>query len=175
MDYREKEPAFGRTFHPFGSTHSGANPRSRGTICPGCERMIHARKMRARAPLKRGRGECRVPVAPAASRACKKAHELVTTGPPESPGIPCAMVLTIYFVISPVIGLVCHRRRADMAGRDPVGPTSPPRDLTPASRRQDHTTSPSATRLRQEASPGLVPIRRSFSENGKQRRSSACR
>jgi hypothetical protein len=35
-----------------------------------------------------GRGECRVLGAPAASRAMKKAHELVTTGPPESPGIP---------------------------------------------------------------------------------------
>jgi hypothetical protein len=36
----------------------------------------------------RGRGECRVPAAPAASRAKQKAHEQVTTGPPETPGIP---------------------------------------------------------------------------------------
>ena len=52
--------------------------------------------------------------------------------------------LTAYFAISPVIGLCCHRRLSDKAGPRPVGPTSPPQDLTPASRRQDHTTSPSA-------------------------------
>ena len=40
----------------------------------------------------------------------KKAHEVVTTGSPEQPGIPRAMVLTVSFVISPVIGLFCHRR-----------------------------------------------------------------
>jgi hypothetical protein len=51
---------------------------------------------------------------------------------------------TTYFVLSPVIGLFCHRhqwisacwaRRADIAIST---------NLTPASRRQDHTTSPSA-------------------------------
>jgi hypothetical protein len=40
---------------------------------------------------------------------------------------------TAYFVLSPVTGLFCHRRRADHL-----------RNLTPASGRQDHTTSPSA-------------------------------
>jgi hypothetical protein len=47
------------------------------------------------------------------SLACesKKAHEVVTTGSPEQPGIPRAMVLTVSFVISPVIGLCCHRRQ----------------------------------------------------------------
>src|SRR3954452_17980954 len=43
------------------------------------------------------------------------------------------MVLTVSFVISPVIGLCCHRRFASA------------QNLTPASRRQDHTTSPSAS------------------------------
>ena len=42
--------------------------------------------------------------------------------------------LTAYFVLSPEIGLVCLRRRQ-----------SGLLDLTPASRRQDHTTSPSAS------------------------------
>jgi hypothetical protein len=61
------------------------------------------------------------------------------------------MVLTAYFVLSPVIGLSCHRRPRMRARPRPVGPTSPPRDLTPASRRQDHTTSPSASqRSRQQ-------------------------
>jgi hypothetical protein len=30
-----------------------------------------------------------------------------------TPGIPCAMVLTVSFVLSPVIGLSCHRRFAE--------------------------------------------------------------
>src|SRR5258707_8768601 len=54
------------------------------------------------------------------------------------------MVLTVSFVLSPVIGLSCHRHPANMVCPRPVGPTSPPLDLTPASRRQDHTTSPYA-------------------------------
>ena len=36
-----------------------------------------------------------------------------TTGLPETPGLPCAMVLTVSFVLSPVTGLDCHRRPAD--------------------------------------------------------------
>src|SRR5258708_35238121 len=43
------------------------------------------------------------------------------------------MVLTVSFVISPVIGFLAT-----------VAPRITPRDLTPAPRRQDHTTSPSA-------------------------------
>ena len=46
------------------------------------------------------------------------------------------MVLTVSFVLSPVIGLSCHRRLQDVSLTN----------LTPASRRQDHTTSPSALR-----------------------------
>ena len=42
----------------------------------------------------------------------KKAYELVTTGKPDDPAFPHAMVLTVSFVISPVIGLCCHRRFA---------------------------------------------------------------
>src|SRR6266568_4048926 len=33
------------------------------------------------------------------------------------------MVLTVSFVLSPVIGLVCHRRPTDMSCLSPVGPT----------------------------------------------------
>jgi hypothetical protein len=40
----------------------------------------------------------------------KKAHERSHHGHTGSPGIPCAMVLTVSFVLSPVTGLVCHRR-----------------------------------------------------------------
>jgi hypothetical protein len=46
------------------------------------------------------------------------------------------MVLTVSFVLSPVIGLFCHRRLQDHH----------PASLISASRYQDHTTSPSALR-----------------------------
>jgi hypothetical protein len=41
----------------------------------------------------------------------KKTRELVTTVTPETPGIPRAMVLTVSFALSSVIGLCCHRRQ----------------------------------------------------------------
>jgi hypothetical protein len=46
------------------------------------------------------------------SLACenKKTHESVTTGTPQSTGIPRAMVLTASFVLSSATGLSCHRR-----------------------------------------------------------------
>jgi hypothetical protein len=46
------------------------------------------------------------------SLACeiKKHTSVVTTGSPDQSGLPCAMVLTVSFVLSPVTGLVCHRR-----------------------------------------------------------------
>jgi len=63
----------------------------------------------------------------ARSLACsvKKHTSVVTTVTPVSPGIPRAMVLTVSFVLSPAIGLVCHRhlrfRRLD-AGVEASGP-----------------------------------------------------
>jgi hypothetical protein len=60
----------------------------------------------------RGRRKYRVPVAPAASCAkCRKhtsSHHRFTG----TPGISCAMVLTVSFVLSSVTGLCCHRRSA---------------------------------------------------------------
>src|SRR6478609_5574468 len=55
------------------------------------------------------------------------------------------MVLTVYPVISPVIGFVVTviSRIASLSA--PGWADRPPQDLTPASRRQDHTTSPSAS------------------------------
>jgi hypothetical protein len=50
------------------------------------------------------------PVTEASRAKCKKHTSIVTTVTPESPGIPRAMVLTAYIVLSPVIGLSCHRR-----------------------------------------------------------------
>jgi hypothetical protein len=34
-----------------------------------------------------------------------------------TPSFPCAMVLTVSFVLSPVTGLFCHRRRADNSAK----------------------------------------------------------
>ena len=73
----------------------------------------------------------------ARSLACKieKHTSIVTAVTPVTPGIPCAMVLTVSFVLSPVTGLF-----ATVAS----GVSSA--NLAPASGRQDHTTSPSASR-----------------------------
>jgi hypothetical protein len=74
------------------------------------------------------------------SRTSSSHHEF--TG--KTPSIPARNGFTACFVISPAIGLFCHRHLTDRAGPRPVGPTSPPQDLIPASRYQDHTTSLSA-------------------------------
>src|SRR4051794_5770453 len=83
------------------------------------------------------------------SLACeiKKHDELVTTGSPELSGIPRAMVLTAYVVLSSVTGLSCHRRLRGLKSLAQPGwaETRLRKNLTPASGRQDHTISPSAT------------------------------
>src|ERR1700694_5924701 len=54
------------------------------------------------------------------------------------------MVLTAYVVLSPVIGLFCHRHLADIVLSKPGWADATPQNLTPASGRQDHTILPSA-------------------------------
>ena len=85
---------------------------------------------------KRGRRECRAPDAPD-SCVCRDSgiSTRVSQVTPKSPGIPRAMVLTASFALSPATGFL-----ATVASR------ILPRDLTPASGRQDHTTSPSASK-----------------------------
>ena len=62
------------------------------------------------------------------SLACsKKTRELVTTSTPEHPAFPHAMVLTVSFALSPVIGLSCHRRLARL---DASVEASGPHDFT---------------------------------------------
>jgi hypothetical protein len=106
---------------------AGTSPRSRGAICPSCC-MSHPRKQRAQ-----GKPGARC----TRSLVCSVlvAHECSHHRFTGTPGLPCAMVLTVSFVLSPVTGLVCHRHLAGQI----------PRNLTPASGRQDHTTSPSAS------------------------------
>jgi hypothetical protein len=70
----------------------------------------------------RGRRECRAPAAPAVSCAVwvdgtRGSHH----GHTGSPGIPCAMVLTVSFVLSPVIGLSCHRHLRDTSRKLDAG------------------------------------------------------
>ena len=55
------------------------------------------------------------------------------------------MVLTVSFVLSPVTGLVCHRRLRTNVLSAPGRADLTSANLTPASGRQDHTTSPYAT------------------------------
>jgi hypothetical protein len=83
------------------------------------------------------------------SLACKnkKAHELShhrSTG--SIPAFPHAMVLTVSFVLSPVIGLFCHRRLARLLARLDAGvEASGPHDFAVRirrSRQQHHPRPP---------------------------------
>jgi hypothetical protein len=73
----------------------------------------------------------------ARSLACKiKKHtSIITTVTPDSPGIPCAMGYDLFRALP-----------GDRAFLPPSLTRKIPANLTPASGRQDHTTSPSATR-----------------------------
>src|SRR3984893_3216885 len=93
----------------------------------------------------RGRGECRVPAAPAASCAkCWWHTSVVTTVAPELPAFPHASGFNGLFRTLP----------GDRAFLSPSPAEFASADLTPASRHQDHTTSPSACRCsRQQHHP----------------------
>jgi hypothetical protein len=94
--------------------------------------MIYPSFANHRAPEIGGRRECRVPGAPAASCAVKKAHEFETEGTPNSPAFPARWV-TAYPALSPVSGLIAT-----------VARKIAPANLTSASGGQDHTALPSA-------------------------------
>src|SRR5712664_200661 len=64
--------------------------------------------------------------------------------PRNHPAFPHAMVLTVSFVLSPVTGLFCHRHQRIKALSAPGRADQTSANLTPASGRQDHTTSPYA-------------------------------
>ncbi|THD53751.1 MAG: hypothetical protein E8A46_10225 [Bradyrhizobium sp.] len=86
-------------------------------------------------PHFRGRRECRTLGASAAACAVVESTRVSHHGHAGSSGIPRAMVLTVSFALSPVTGLVCHRRLRKLVFAH----------LMPASGHQDHTTSPSAS------------------------------
>ncbi len=55
---------------------------------------------------------------------------IVTAVTPGQPGLPRAMVLTVYFALSPAIGLGCHRHPPDTSGElDASVEASGPRDF----------------------------------------------
>src|SRR5450755_3824454 len=72
-----------------------------------------------------GRGECRVPAAPAVSCALGggRTHTSNNEYTRKHPAFPHAMVLTAYVALSPVTGLFCHRRLRIKFCLSPVGPT----------------------------------------------------
>jgi len=86
----------------------------------------------------------------------KKAHEHSHHGHTGSPGIPRAMVLTVSFALSPVTGLVCHRRRRTCIRElDASVGASGPHDFAV---REQHRSS--ATLLASTASrPALMTLR----------------
>ena len=105
------------------------SPRSRGAKRPSCAGTC---------PRNRGRREDRVHAAPAVSCArCTKQNAHEHTGSAETLRPSLRNGFTAYFVLSPVTGLSCHRRSPRSVSF--LG------NLTPASGRQDHTTSPSAS------------------------------
>jgi hypothetical protein len=86
-----------------------------------------------------------------------KHTSVVTTGPLVSPGIP-AMVLTAYFVLSPVSEFVLSPSSADMAGRTRSGRLCL-RKLSTSNGCQDHTALPSAAcAVRQRAVRSLTGL-----------------
>jgi hypothetical protein len=75
-------------------------------------------------------------------------------------GFPCTMVLTVYSVLSPATNSSCHRHRRIEWCRQIRLDRKHLRRRDTSNGCQDHTASPSATHLRQEASRA-VHIRRS--------------
>ena len=89
------------------------------------------------------------------------------------PAFPARWV-TAYFVLSSVTGLFATVDLRNDDASQPGWVDASPQGLTPASGRQDHTTSPSAT-ASAERSAGPRAVRQSSVEGGLQRRSSARR
>src|ERR1019366_3339154 len=91
----------------------------------------------------RGRGERRVPAAPAASCAKVESTRVSHHRYPGSPGVPARNGFNGLFRALPGDRLSCHRRQRIWRVKTRSGRHASA-ELTPASRRQDHTTSPSA-------------------------------
>jgi hypothetical protein len=108
-----------------------------------------------------GRGERRMPAAPAASCALVVVERtrVFTTSTPEHLAFPHAMVLTAYVVLL-VTGLVCHRRLRIKVLSKPGWADLNSANLTPASGRQDHTILPSAASISRQRAVDRSRIQR---------------
>jgi hypothetical protein len=117
--------------------YQGSTPRSRGLMRPRFYEYVSLEKTEGA-----GKAGCRLaPMAPCAIGKHRGRNHRCG----RSSGLPCAMVLTVSFVLFPVTGLSCHRRFAGssrLTARS--GSARHPQTLAPASGRQNHTTSPSA-------------------------------
>ncbi len=88
---------------------------------------------------------------------CKgRKHTVVTTVAPEHPAFPHAMVLTVYSALSSATNSFCHRHRRMSGLREARLGSQDLRRFDTSNGCQDHTASPYATRLRQEASPACA-------------------
>src|ERR1700704_2345874 len=109
--------------------------RPRGAMRPSCTGISR--------PIE-GVGNAGCPLHPQPRVRSVESTRVFTTVAPEHPAFPHAMVLTAYFVLSPVTGLFCHRRQRICGLSAPGWADLPSANLTPASGRQDHTILPSA-------------------------------
>jgi hypothetical protein len=105
-----------------------AAPHSRGTMRPSFAKQCRPMKSEGA-----GNAGCPMHPQPRVRFVVGVCTRVFTAEAPETSGIPHAMVLTAYIALSPGTGRSCPRRSRDK-----------PATLTPASGRQDHTTSPSA-------------------------------
>jgi len=80
-----------------------------------------------------GVGNAGCPMHPQPRVRCMKWHtSVVTTGPPDSPGIPARNGFTAYFVLSPATNSSCHRRWRIKGSSNPVEFDFASASLTPA-------------------------------------------
>ena len=133
---RQKQMLEGQCRGPVSGTSVRHALTSRGAMRPEFESLS----------ARRGRGECRVPVAPAASCAvCWWHTSVVTTVAPEHPAFPHAMVLTAYSVLSPATNSSCHRHRRIKGNVRARSGRPHLRQLDTSNGCQDHTALPSAS------------------------------
>ena len=114
-----------------------------------CVSILATRSARAvdKSSAQRGRGERRMPVAPAASCALGSGRTHTSNNEyPESPGVPARNGFNGFLRALPGDRALLPPSPCGLKVlSSPVEPNEPPQHLTPASRRQDHTTSPSAS------------------------------
>jgi hypothetical protein len=130
-------PAEGRTGWLATTTEGGGARIHQTCLCHLA--ALSARAVQEKRPSKiRGRGECRVPNAPAASCAlCSRSmHTSIHSGGTGNIRHSPRNGFTAYIALSPGTGLFCPRHFRGIVSHQ---------TLAPASGRQDHTTSPSAS------------------------------